>query len=114
VNIEGEDYAVSLDDETKTVTCEGSLRLSGMTEYAPIVALLNELADTVPPTVTLDVRKLKFLNSSGINALSKFVIKVRKNEKTAMFVKGSKSIAWQKKSLKNLQRLMPNLELQWE
>jgi len=85
-----------------------------MTEYAPIVALLNELADTVPPTVTLDVRKLKFLNSSGINALSKFVIKVRKNEKTAMFVKGSKHIAWQKKSLKNLQRLMPNLELQWE
>jgi len=31
-----------------------------------------------------------------------------------MFVKGSKHIAWQKKSLKNLQRLMPNLELQWE
>jgi hypothetical protein len=43
--------------------------------------------------------------------LSKFVINVRKKGSSALTVKGSESYPWQNKSLKNLQRLMPNLEL---
>ena len=31
-----------------------------------------------------------------------------------MIVRGSKAIPWQGKSLKNLQRLMPSLTLEWD
>lgn len=112
MEIKAEDYTVSYDAATATVSCQGSLRLSGMEEYAPIVQLLNNVADQEPLTITLNLQKLEFLNSSGISMLSKFVLKVRQKKNSQMLVQGSKGIPWQGKSLKNLQRLMPSLELE--
>lgn len=112
MEIKTEDYRICYDPDSKIVICQGSLRLSGTEEYAPIVKLLNNLADQEPPRITLDLRELEFLNSSGINVLSKFVIKVRQQGNIQMVLQGSKNIPWQGKSLKNLQRLMPSLQLE--
>ncbi|WP_199325126.1 hypothetical protein [Phormidium sp. FACHB-1136] len=87
------------------------LRLSGAGEYDPIITILNQALDNAPDQLTLDLQKLEFLNSSGINMLSKFVIKVRQHNQMKLVVKGSKDIPWQGKSLKNLERLMPGLQL---
>ncbi len=114
MEIKTKDYTMEYDRATQTVTCSGSFRLSQMEEYAPIVDLLNEVADSSPNTITLDLRQLEFLNSSGINIFSKFVIKVRQQKNIQIVVKGSKQIPWQGKSLKNLQRLMPSLHLELE
>ena len=114
MKIETEDYKIAYDTDTATVTCQGSLRLNGMAEYEPIVRLLVEVAELEPPTITLNLCALEFLNSSGINVLSKFVIKVRQKKNIQMVVCGSKTIPWQGKSLKNLQRLMPSLTLNLE
>lgn len=114
MDIKTGDYSVCYDPVTETVICQGSLRLSGTEEYAPIVKLLDNLADKEPPTLTLNLRQLEFLNSSGINIISKFVIKVRQKGNIQMVVKASKNIPWQGKSLKNLQRLMPSLQLELE
>lgn len=111
MEIKTDDYSIFYDQATATVNCQGSLRLSGMDEYAPIVQLLNSIADSDPPKIVLNLQDLEFLNSSGINVLSKFVIKVRQKGSLQMVVKGSKTVPWQGKSLKNLQRLMPSLEL---
>ena len=49
-----------------------------MAEYAPIFDLLNNACALKPAQpLTLDLRQLEFLNSSGIAMLSKFVIGVR-------------------------------------
>ncbi len=114
MEINTKDYSILYDSVTETVTCCGSFRLSQMEEYAPIVQLLNDVADGEPKIITLDLRKLDFLNSSGINIISKFVIKVRQQKNIQIAVKGSKQIPWQGKSLKNLQRLMPSLSLELE
>ena len=114
MEIKAKDYSIYYDSVSETVNCQGSLRLNGMDEYAPIVELLNDVADQEPPTLTLNLRNLEFLNSSGINVISKFVLKVRQKGTIQMIVQGSKSIPWQGKSLKNLQRLMPKLQLEIE
>ena len=114
MDIKTETYTIDYDESTTTIRFEGSLRLSGMEEYKPIVELLHDIAQQKPSHITLNLRELKFLNSSGINVLSKFTIEVRKNKEIAMTVQGSKNVPWQGKSLKNLQRLMPTLELEWE
>ncbi|HEY9667034.1 MAG TPA: hypothetical protein V6C91_09525 [Coleofasciculaceae cyanobacterium] len=114
MEIKSKDYSVYYDSVSEAVICQGSLRLNGVDEYAPIVQLLNDIADQEPPKITLNLRKLEFLNSSGINVISKFVIKVRQKGNIPMLVLGSKDIPWQSKSLKNLQRLMPKLELELE
>ena len=114
MEIKTADYEVDYDNETTTLSCKGSLRLTGMDEYAPIVQLFNQVAALEPPLIQFNLRELLFLNSSGINVLSKFVIKVRQKKTVEMVVQGSQEIPWQGKSLKNLQRLMPNLKLEWE
>lgn len=114
MNITTEGCTIDYDSETVSVSFKGSLRLGGMEEYQPIVDLLNEVAKEDKPIITLDLKGLEFLNSSGISMLSKFVINIRKKGNIAIVVKGSKDIAWQDKSLKNLQRLMPALTLEFE
>ncbi|HBB30333.1 MAG TPA: hypothetical protein DDZ80_16170 [Cyanobacteria bacterium UBA8803] len=114
MEIKKETYSINYNTATATVSCEGSLRLSGNEEYGPIVELLDHVADSEPPILTLDLRQLEFLNSSGISMLSKFVIKVRQKKNINIVVQGSQNIPWQGKSLKNLQRLMPTLKLELE
>jgi hypothetical protein len=112
--IQSDDYEIQYLPETNEVVFQGSLRLSGAEEYQPIVDLLESLIDDQPRHILLDLRQLDFLNSSGINILSKFVINVRKRNTIEVTVKGAKTVPWQSKSLKNLQRLMPSLRLEIE
>ena len=112
MEIKGEEYRINYDSGTITVTCQGSFRLR-RTEYAPIKQLLNEVADATPPLITLNMRDLEFLNSSGINMFSKFVIRVRKLKSSQVVLLGSHEIPWHDKSFRNLKRLMRNLKLEW-
>ena len=112
MEIKGEEYRIHYDVETTTVTCQGSFRRR-RAEYAPIKQLLNEIAEATPSRITLDARELQFLNSSGINMFSKFVIRVRKLKRSQLVLLGNREILWQPKSFGNLKRLMRGLTLEW-
>lgn len=112
LEVKGEDYQVWYEPEANQINCKGSLRLGGTEEYAPIAALMEAGIANPPVDLTINLTELDFLNSSGINMLSKFVIKARQKLGVKLTIKGSKAIPWQGKSLKNLQRLMPNLVLE--
>lgn len=114
MEIKTENYNIWYDAMAKAVIFQGSLRLSEIEESAAIVQLLDDVIVQPPEILILNLRELRFLNSSGINVVSKFVIKVRQQKNMQLVVQGSTSIPWQGKSLKNLQRLMPSLELEWE
>jgi hypothetical protein len=114
MEIKTEGYSVRYEEETATVIFQGSLRLNGMQEYAPIIQLLDDVIESGVTAITLNLQQLNFLNSSGINVLSKFVIKVRQKKNIKLIVKASNTIPWQSKSLKNLQRLLPSLTLEVE
>jgi len=108
--VSGENYSVEWDSETRTAALAGILRLNGLEEYAPISRFLSE---AVPAgSMTLDLRRLEFLNSSGIAMLSKFVIEIRNRKTVDLGMVGSKAVAWQGKSLPNLCKLMPTLDMQ--
>ncbi len=98
------------EEESKTIFCEGTFRL-GSGEYAEIAKLLNEILASSPEELNLDLRGLEFLNSSGINVIAKFVIAVRNAASTSLSVFGATQIPWQSKSLPNLKKLYPALNL---
>jgi len=98
---------------TATITLQGSLRLHGTAEYDRLAQPMLELAATQPEHITLDLQNLDFLNSSGINMLFGFIIRVRDLGRSTILVRGSRRIPWQTKSLPNLPRLMPELQLEW-
>ncbi len=112
--IKGDDYTVTYNPDQATITFKGLLRLQGLPAYAPITNLLNDLVDRNPEKITLSLRELTFLNSSGIDMLLKFVIKVRKQKASQLLILVSEEVPWHKKSLNNLQKLMPGLELKFD
>ncbi len=112
MQIRGPDYEIMYDLDTATLTFRGVLRLNRI-EYAPIVRLLSGVAGIKPALITVDLQELKFLNSSGVSVVSKFVIQVRKLKVSQILVLGSKKVSWQRKSLKNLQKLMRGIQVEW-
>lgn len=109
--VKADDYQVRYEPDNTTVYFKGQIALGGPKDYAPIVNLLDKVADSNTQTLTLHLKELAFLNSSGISMLSKFVLGMRKKKATQLIVIGSKGMPWQKKSLQNLERLLPGLKL---
>ncbi|PSB22739.1 hypothetical protein C7B61_02405 [filamentous cyanobacterium CCP1] len=114
MEIKAKDYFIQRDPITKTIHFQGLLLLNGAEEYAPITQLLNELLSQYPSTITLELQQLRMLNSSGFQMLSKFVMKARQHQDIQILIKGNKSISWQTRSLRNLQRLMPTIQIELE
>jgi hypothetical protein len=112
VEIKTDDYSIWHDPESSTVFFRGFLRLDGMEEYEPVMQLLLDALER-SSRFHLNLRDLEFLNSSGISMLSMFVVKVREKGNVQLTLQGSDKILWQTKSLKNLQRLMPSLTLEF-
>ena len=111
MEIKGVNYRVWYDPANVVVSFEGILRLGGPQEYQPIEELLEKVLLTDPKTITLDLRALSFLNSSGITMFSRFVIEARDRVGITLQVLASETVPWHARSLKNLQRLMPSLSI---
>ena len=97
--------------EGSTLHFSGKMRLLGPDAYTPIREMMDAFLVAEEGEVTLNLTRLNFLNSSGINLLAKFTIEVRKLGRSGMVVHGSKTIPWQAKSLPNLKRLYPAMDL---
>ena len=110
-NITGEEYSVEYDPERHVVAFIGTVRLQATADYEPIMALLDK-AQEGTTVLTVDFRNLQFLNSSGISAISRFVISARKRDAVAVTVLGNQEIYWQRKSLTNLQKLWPKVNVE--
>src|SRR3712207_3951482 len=98
MQIKTNDYSISYDPDAKTIACQGTLRLIGMEEYAPIVELFDRAIAQSPEKIIVNLQDLQFLNSSGINVISKFVLKVRQQGNMEIAIQGAKNIPWQTKS----------------
>lgn len=113
--IETPDFTVYFEASEQTVVLMGSLRLNAALEYEPISTLMTKALEALivegKPVLNLDLRELKFLNSSGINLLYQFVLKVRKQGSMGLKVLGSSKNAWQSKSLTNMTKFMPTLQI---
>jgi hypothetical protein len=110
--IKGDEYVIEHNDSSHVVSFKGTIRLQTTDDYAPINDLLLKAhTEAGKGKLTLDFRQLQFLNSSGINAISKFVITARKAEMVNLVVLGSQDIYWQQKSLSNLSKLWPKVQV---
>lgn len=112
LEIKTDDYSIWYEPESLTVFFRGFLRLDGMEEYKPVMELLLNAVEQ-SSNFSMNLRELEFLNSSGISMLSMFVVRVREKGNVQLTLQGSDKILWQTKSLKNLQRLMPSLQLEF-
>lgn len=111
MEIKQSDYQISFVQAEATLYCQGILMLNGSQAYEEILALFKRTCDSVTDTgLTINLTALEFLNSSGINTFTKFVIFSR-NRNLTLQVIGLENTPWQVRLIKNLQRLMPSLTM---
>ena len=111
--VKGEDYIVQFDPDSVSVYFQGELSLAGATEYAPITNLLNEVAESEPHTMTIDLRNLALsIVRELVCCLNLFSVCEKQRSSGSRF--GSNHMPWQGKSLKNLEKLLPGLKLEIE
>lgn len=112
MEVAGDDYSVKFDEASSVIVFTGSLRLCGTKGYTEIADCLDNIIELDKEQVTIDLKALDFLNSTGITTISKFIIKTKNKGVTQLVINGNNDITWQKKTLKHLLRLMPTLTLE--
>ena len=106
MEIRENEYQVTYDPQARRLTISGTIRLLNK-DYRDIRALFDQVLFLGPPTLEIDLRSLRMLNSSGINALSRFVIELRSRGGIGVTFRGARGDAWQQKTLMMMRHLLP-------
>src|SRR5680860_25795 len=105
------DAIIIYNESESVMVFEGSMRLANMKEYDVVSEFLKESTDTSDEHLTLDLKSLEFLNSSGITTLSLFVLNCKKAGNPQITVLGNNSLSWQQKSISNFKKLWNDVEI---
>lgn len=87
---------------------EGVLRLASPQAYEDRLAPIRAGIQQCPDAYTIDISRVRFINSSGITGLSRIVLLVRSLDRGLVLV-GRRSVPWQETTLRLFQRLYPKL-----
>lgn len=108
------DHQIMYDETTSTITLSGRIRLHG-NDYDLLTTILHRLSRSQLETIVLDVRELEMINSSGINHLLQFGVKLRQNSpRTELIVRGCPAMRWQQHgSFQSLRSFNRNVQFEW-
>ncbi|MBP7699223.1 MAG: hypothetical protein KA101_01160 [Saprospiraceae bacterium] len=105
------DSRMSFDSNSRTIHIEGSMRLANAKEYEKVSGFLHDALKPHTNSIILNVKNLNFLNSSGITALSLFILHCKKQNYPKITIEGKNGISWQAKSLGNFRKLWSEVDV---
>ena len=117
IKISKNKYNITYDPDNAILVFSGSLLLNSVVEYEPILQLLKDSADSQEPNkLDIDLYNLSFMNSSGLNMMTKFIMYFNevKQYKLQLSIIINKNILWQKKLCINMKKLLSSLNVKYE
>ncbi|MDM8526305.1 hypothetical protein QUF80_23245 [Desulfococcaceae bacterium HSG8] len=112
MNIRGEGYSVEYED--------GVIRISGklsimLEDYEEVEEFFEKIVESEPEKLTLDIKELEYLNSSGIKTICvSLILEAADIEGLHMKILCSDNYTWQKETVPTFKELMDNMEVVFE
>jgi SAM-dependent methyltransferase len=110
MTISGERYTVNFDPLDQQVNFEGYVRTTSREDLGSIMDYLVDLHGRHDGTMSLNFRKLRYMNSSGLKVIANFLSFASRSSKMRIKLIGSKVIPWEEKSLASLRSLGDGIE----
>lgn len=112
MKIEGDGYTVTYRDGQVKISGKLSLMLE---DYSELEAFFKKIIDSVPSELTLDIRNLEYLNSSGIKTICVgLILEAADVEGLRMKILCSNQYTWQKETIPTFEALMDNMSILFE
>jgi ubiquinone/menaquinone biosynthesis C-methylase UbiE len=110
MTISGERYLISFDALDQQVNFEGYVRTTSQEDLRSIMDYLVDVHGKQNGTMSLNFRKLRYMNASGLKVIADFLRYAKQTQKLAVKLIGSKVIPWEEKSLAPLRALWDRIE----
>jgi len=105
-----ETYTLHYDPLEQQINFEGIFRPASREEVGMVVAYLSNIHDQVQGTLSLNFRRLRYLNATGMTALSRFIGYARERDAVTIRIIVSGVLAWADRMLPNLCELWHEIE----
>jgi hypothetical protein len=98
----------------------GGIRISGklsmmLEDYSEIEAFFESIVASRPDKLTLDIRELEYLNSSGIKVICvNLILEAAEINDLSMTIRCSNRFTWQKETVPTFKELMDHLEIDFD
>lgn len=103
-------YKLHYDPLDQQINFEGIFRPAHDDEVGAVVAYLVKIHDQVQGTLNLDFRRLRYINATGMTALSRFISYAQERNALTIRIIASGVLAWAERILPNLCELWPKVE----
>jgi SAM-dependent methyltransferase len=110
MTISGERYTISFDPLDQQVNFEGYVRTTSTEDLGSIMDFLVDLHGRHDGTMSLNFRKLRYMNSAGLKVIARFLSFASQSGKMRIKLIGSKVIPWEEKSLVSLRGLWDGVQ----
>lgn len=104
---------VCFDEASNTLSFSGRLRSVDAEVFTRLDEFLHKASQISKLSMIWDVRALQDLNSAGLGVLYRFVSSKRDNSDYALRIKANSKVYWQDRSLPNLKKMMPRMQLEF-
>ncbi len=109
MTIRGENYEVTCQNGVICISGKLSLMLE---DYEELETLFEELIESQPSEITLDIRNLEYLNSSGIKTICVgLLLEAADIEGLQMVILCSDRYTWQKETVPTFRDLMDDIKI---
>ncbi|MCP4344001.1 MAG: hypothetical protein GY795_00565 [Desulfobacterales bacterium] len=112
MNIKGDDYKIAYQDSV--ISISGKLSLMPE-EYGEIAQFFKKILESAHKEITLDIKELAYLNSSGIKVVCvNLILEAEEIKGLKMKILCSEEYIWQKETIPTFEGLMDDLEIVFE
>ena len=105
--VKTEDYTINA-QQLNHVLISGTMRLPSPLSYEKPFSIIKNSLEEATDILTINLKDLEYLNSSGLTSFARIIIEARANNKPLKIII-NKSIPWQTKTLLSLNKLWDEL-----